>query len=92
MQCVCGVVLTQCTDQCAPSSNYKDYASYLNVNGSICLSFTCYWANVTAGQPCIVDNTYYEGTSDSNVTFAYMVSRDKCVSTPPPPLTAETVC
>lgn len=78
------VYCAQCADmppdQCAPADNWKDYASYLNVNGSICLNFQCYWANGTAGQSCINDNTYYEDTADNGVTFSFMVSRDNCNS------------
>jgi hypothetical protein len=28
-------------EQCQPPDNAKDYATYLNVNGSICLNFQC---------------------------------------------------
>lgn len=28
-------------DQCKPPPNMKELATYLNVNGSICLDFTC---------------------------------------------------
>lgn len=28
-------------DQCLPAPNYKDISGYLNVNGSVCLNFTC---------------------------------------------------
>jgi len=28
-------------DECARAPDYKDLAGYLNVNGSICLDFTC---------------------------------------------------
>ncbi|BEJ13514.1 hypothetical protein CspHIS471_0306880 [Cutaneotrichosporon sp. HIS471] len=65
-------------DQCQPPPNQKDLASYLNVNGSICLGFQCYFANVEIGQPCIFDNTWYEGIADDGTTFSYMVSRDNC--------------
>ncbi|GMK56585.1 hypothetical protein CspeluHIS016_0304250 [Cutaneotrichosporon spelunceum] len=65
-------------DQCQPPPNQKDLASYLNVNGSICLNFQCYYANVEIGQPCVFDNTWYSGQADDGTTFSYMVSRDNC--------------
>lgn len=49
-------------DECEAPPDFKDLADNKygrNVNGSVCLDFTCYWANVTVGNPCVVENTPY---------------------------------
>ena len=49
-------------DECEPPSNSKELADTKygrNVDGAVCLDFTCYWANVTVGNTCVVENTAY---------------------------------
>lgn len=65
-------------EQCQPPPHREGLATYLNVNGSICLNFQCYWANVSAGEGCIVENTQYISTADDGTQFSYVVSRDNC--------------
>lgn len=55
----------------------KDLAHFTNINGSVCLNFQCYHADVNTGQTCVNDNTLYEGTADDGTPFAYVISRDK---------------
>lgn len=71
------VQLLIATEQCQPPPNAKELAHYTNVNGSICLNYTCYHADVNTGQTCFLDVTRYEGTSDNGQLFYYLVSRDK---------------
>ncbi|EJD52746.1 hypothetical protein AURDEDRAFT_158477 [Auricularia subglabra TFB-10046 SS5] len=65
-------------DQCAPPPNVAELASFPNnVNGSVCLNFQCMWANVTEGQPCVIENTpYIAYTADAE--FAFVISRGNC--------------
>ncbi|KAL7425219.1 hypothetical protein Q5752_000907 [Cryptotrichosporon argae] len=65
-------------DECQPPTDYKLYAGYLNVNGSVCLNYECYWANITLGQTCVVENTVYTGYEDDGSVYAYIISRDNC--------------
>jgi len=67
-------------DECQPPPNSKELAGYLNVNGSVCLNFTCYYANVTAGQTCVNENTAYTAYTDSGSEYVYIVSRDNCAN------------
>ncbi|WVQ66202.1 uncharacterized protein L199_004381 [Kwoniella botswanensis] len=67
-------------NECALADNYKDLAGFLNTNGSICLNFTCYYANVTLGQTCVTDNTAYTAYLDSGAAYAFIVSRDNCAN------------
>lgn len=69
-------VLTR-SEQCSPPPNMKDLAHFTNINGSVCLNFQCYHADVNTGQTCVNDNTLYEGTADDGTPFAYVISRDK---------------
>ncbi|WVQ84452.1 hypothetical protein IAT38_006604 [Cryptococcus sp. DSM 104549] len=67
-------------DECQPPSNWKELAGYLNTNGSVCLHYTCYWANVTVGQTCVNDNTAYTAYKDDGSAYAFIVSRDNCAN------------
>ncbi|KAK8849788.1 hypothetical protein IAR55_005124 [Kwoniella newhampshirensis] len=67
-------------DECERPPNYRDLAGYLNTNGTICLSFTCYLANVTLGQTCVNDNTPYTAYNDNGDAYAFIVSRDDCAN------------
>lgn len=67
-------------DECQPAPNAADIAGPWNTNGSICLRFTCFWQNVTVGQPCIFDNVVYTGYRSDGSSFANIVSRDNCVA------------
>lgn len=68
-------------DQCEGPPNWKELADHsgfgLNVNGSVCLNNVCMWANMTAGDPCVVENTayiiYFGGGEDNDI-----VSRGNC--------------
>lgn len=68
-------------DQCEGPPDWKELADHsgmgLNHNGSVCLNNICMWANVTEGQPCVVENTAYIAYT-SNGEFADIVSRDNC--------------
>ncbi|TDL26285.1 hypothetical protein BD410DRAFT_575606 [Rickenella mellea] len=70
-------------DQCAPPPNFKQLANPrfgMNNNGSVCLNFQCYWANVTANQPCVVENTAYTGYGADGQEFIDIVSRGNCMT------------
>ncbi|KAK1923443.1 hypothetical protein DB88DRAFT_491269 [Papiliotrema laurentii] len=67
-------------DECQPPPDFKQWAGYLNVNGSICLNYTCYWANVSVGQTCVNDNTRYTAYQDNGNAYAFIVSRDNCAN------------
>ncbi|ORX37634.1 hypothetical protein BD324DRAFT_680542 [Kockovaella imperatae] len=67
-------------DECQPPPNYKQLAGFLNVNGSICLNFTCFYANVTLGQNCKIDNTVYTAYTAAGSEYAFIVSRDNCAN------------
>ncbi|TFK78224.1 hypothetical protein K466DRAFT_507635, partial [Polyporus arcularius HHB13444] len=55
-------------EQCAPPPNWQDIASSWNNNGSVCLKSICTYANMTLGQPCILDVTSYaDGAHNSTV-------------------------
>ncbi|KDQ53542.1 hypothetical protein JAAARDRAFT_136902 [Jaapia argillacea MUCL 33604] len=68
-------------DECQPPPNYLELADTLgrglNFNGSVCLNAKCMWANVTVGQPCVVENTPYIGYTTGG-EFINIVSRDNC--------------
>ncbi|OCH85676.1 hypothetical protein OBBRIDRAFT_762638 [Obba rivulosa] len=68
-------------DECEGPPNWRDLADRsgygLNVNGSVCLNNICMWANMTAGQQCIVQNTAYVGYG-KNTEFVDIVSRGNC--------------
>ncbi|WVO14988.1 hypothetical protein L204_102631 [Cryptococcus depauperatus] len=63
-------------DQCAPPPNRKEFAGYLNINGTVCLQYTCYYANLTVGQTCVNDNTAYTAYKGDGSAYAFIVSRD----------------
>ncbi|KZO91592.1 hypothetical protein CALVIDRAFT_541754 [Calocera viscosa TUFC12733] len=65
-------------DECAPPPNWQDLSSSMNSNGSVCLSFTCQWQNVTMGNACIVENVAYTGYGSHGSVFQQIVSRDNC--------------
>ncbi|WWD20420.1 hypothetical protein CI109_104896 [Kwoniella shandongensis] len=67
-------------DECQRPPNYKDLAGYLNTNGTACLNFTCYLADVTLGQTCVNDNTPYTAYNDEGAAYAFIVSRDNCAN------------
>lgn len=67
-------------DECQPAPNAADIQSPWNHKGAICLRFTCFWQNVTVGQPCVVDNTVYTGYRTDGTEFANIVSRDNCLA------------
>jgi len=49
-------------DECQPPPNAGQLADKrfgTNVNGAVCLNAQCYWANITSGQTCVVENTPY---------------------------------
>ncbi|KAG9039901.1 hypothetical protein FRB95_004373 [Tulasnella sp. JGI-2019a] len=55
-------------DQCTPNGS----------TSAICLKFTCFLANVTLGNTCVVDNNPYIGYRTNGSQFANIVSRDNC--------------
>lgn len=67
-------------DECAPPDNWQDLAGTItqNFNGSICLMTQCMFANITAGNECIVDNTPYIAYSANGSQFIDVVSRSNC--------------
>ncbi|KAJ4468219.1 hypothetical protein J3R30DRAFT_3560244 [Lentinula aciculospora] len=69
-------------DQCEGPPNYKDLLDTtnrgLNVNGSVCLTNVCMWANVTENEDCVVQNTAYIGYTASGGEFIDIVSRGNC--------------
>nr|ODN86763.1 hypothetical protein L203_04013 [Cryptococcus depauperatus CBS 7841] len=67
-------------DQCAPPPNRKEFAGYLNINGTVCLQYTCYYANLTVGQTCVNDNTAYTAYKGDGSAYAFIVSRDNCAN------------
>ncbi|WRT69837.1 uncharacterized protein IL334_006828 [Kwoniella shivajii] len=67
-------------NECAEPSNYKDLAGFLNTNGTVCLNYTCYLADITLGQTCVTDNTVYTAYLDDGSAYAFIVSRDNCAN------------
>ncbi|TCD71624.1 hypothetical protein EIP91_007371 [Steccherinum ochraceum] len=68
-------------DECEGPPDFKDLADHsgfgLNVNGSVCLNNVCMWANMTAGSPCVFENTGYT-VYTTETEFIDIVSRDNC--------------
>lgn len=63
-------------DECEPAPD-SSLATRDNHRGAICLNYTCMWANVTVGQPCVVENTAYIAYSTAG-EFINIVSRGNC--------------
>ncbi|KZT32231.1 hypothetical protein SISSUDRAFT_1067099 [Sistotremastrum suecicum HHB10207 ss-3] len=68
-------------DECEAPPDFKQLAGDLtqNFNGSVCINLTCQWANVTLGQPCLVENVAYIGYAADGSEFIDVVSRGNCV-------------
>jgi len=68
-------------DECQAPPNFKDLADTTgrgqNFNGSVCLNNICMWANQTAGDDCVVENTAYTAYSTTG-EFIDIVSRGNC--------------
>ncbi|KAL1744678.1 hypothetical protein HDZ31DRAFT_38152 [Schizophyllum fasciatum] len=68
-------------DQCEAPPHWRQLADHSgmgrNHNGTVCLHNVCMWANVTTGQPCVVENTAYIAYTAGG-EFAQIVSRDNC--------------
>jgi len=68
-------------DECEAPPNFKELADTshrgTNFNGSVCINNQCMWANVTAGDTCIAENTPYTAYSPSG-EFINIVSRGNC--------------
>ncbi|KAH9893411.1 hypothetical protein C8Q73DRAFT_696866 [Cubamyces lactineus] len=67
-------------DQCAPPSNWAELATNQNFNGSLCLKSTCMYANMTLGQPCILDDVTYIDEGPNGEQFSNTILRDNCES------------
>ncbi|ORY34638.1 hypothetical protein BCR39DRAFT_513745 [Naematelia encephala] len=67
-------------DECSPPPDQKLYAGYLNTNGSICLNYICYWANVSVGQTCVDENTAYTAYTATGSSYSFIISRDNCAN------------
>jgi len=67
-------------DECAPGPDAKDLSGYLNTNGSVCLNYQCYYANVTLGQACVDENMAYVSYSSNGGEYLVIVSRDNCAN------------
>jgi hypothetical protein len=69
-------------DQCQAPPNFAELADRrnlgLNFNGSVCLNDRCMWANVTVGDPCVVENIAYVAYAASGQQFIDIVSRYVC--------------
>ncbi|KAL7280424.1 hypothetical protein ACG7TL_005352 [Trametes sanguinea] len=65
-------------DQCAPPPNWADLASNQNFNGSLCLKSTCTFANMSLGQPCILDGVTYIDLGPNGEQFSNTVTRHSC--------------
>ncbi|KAI8985566.1 hypothetical protein BD414DRAFT_515365 [Trametes punicea] len=65
-------------DQCAAPPNWVDLASNQNFNGSLCLRSTCLYANMTLGQPCILDDVTYIDVGPDGEQFSNTVTRHNC--------------
>ncbi|RXW25619.1 hypothetical protein EST38_g248 [Candolleomyces aberdarensis] len=68
-------------DQCQPPENAAELEDTtgrgLNSNGAVCLNSICMWANVTAGNECVVENTPYIAYG-VDIEFINIVSRGNC--------------
>ncbi|KAG9220804.1 hypothetical protein CCMSSC00406_0002596 [Pleurotus cornucopiae] len=68
-------------DQCEAPPNFPELADDsdrgINFNGSVCLKNICMWANVTEGDTCIVENTFYIAYS-ADGEFPDIRSRGNC--------------
>jgi len=71
-------------DMCEPPPNFQELRDEkhrgLNVNGSVCLNNICMWANVTAGQTCVLENTAYIAYEASGNEYINIVSRGNCIT------------
>lgn len=68
-------------DECEAPPNYNELAGPNNHNGSVCLNYTCMWANATLGNACVVENTAYIGyEAGSGTQYINVVSRGNCVT------------
>ncbi|KAJ7096411.1 hypothetical protein C8R44DRAFT_889718 [Mycena epipterygia] len=69
-------------DECEAPPNFKELADTtdrgLNYNGSVCLNNVCMWANQTAGNTCVVENTAYIAYGAGG-EFIDIVSRGNCI-------------
>ncbi|KAI0349555.1 hypothetical protein OH77DRAFT_1507429 [Trametes cingulata] len=65
-------------DQCGPPPNWSDLASNQNFNGSLCLKSTCRYANMTLGQPCVLDGVTYIDIGPNGEKFSNTVTRHNC--------------
>jgi len=67
-------------EQCAPPLDWADLGDVMNFNGSICLKGVCMYANVTLGEPCVMDNTTYNLITLNGQRSTNIVVRDNCHS------------
>ncbi|GBE88068.1 hypothetical protein SCP_1202970 [Sparassis crispa] len=67
-------------DQCAPPPDWQALANNQNFNGSLCLKSTCMYANVSLGEPCIIDTVTYIDVGPNGQQFSNSISRDNCQS------------
>ncbi|KII85258.1 hypothetical protein PLICRDRAFT_337586 [Plicaturopsis crispa FD-325 SS-3] len=67
-------------EQCAPpdDADRATWSSKQNFNGSVCLQMQCRYANVTVGQPCVIDNTTYMDVGVAGEPSSIVVTRDNC--------------
>ncbi|KAG9087750.1 hypothetical protein FS749_002678 [Ceratobasidium sp. UAMH 11750] len=65
-------------DQCAPPPDSTGLESEMTNHGAMCFQFSCQYANITLGQPCLVENTVYIGYSGGGQQNINIVSRDRC--------------
>ncbi|KAL0956045.1 hypothetical protein HGRIS_002217 [Hohenbuehelia grisea] len=68
-------------DECEAPPNFKELADEsgrgLNFNGSVCIKNVCMWANKTAGDDCVSENTPYT-VYGRDGEFIDIVSRGNC--------------
>lgn len=67
-------------DECQPPTDYLELAGALNVNGSTCLNYICYYANATLGTTCVFENKAYLAYTSTGSSYAYVWSRDNCAN------------
>ncbi|KAF8339642.1 uncharacterized protein EI90DRAFT_2907111 [Cantharellus anzutake] len=67
-------------DQCISPPNWQQSQSSMNNGGAICLNFQCMFANVSLGQPCVMDTTLYLALSSTGRQLSNTIYRDNCMA------------
>ncbi|THV06379.1 hypothetical protein K435DRAFT_743840 [Dendrothele bispora CBS 962.96] len=65
-------------EQCAPAANWREISNGENFYGSLCLRGICMFANVTYGEPCVIDKNTYTDIGFDGKAIGIVIVRDNC--------------